>query len=148
MFKYDDTLINNAQNLYQDYNDVYYNLEESWDRKLNNIFEFFKEPIKIEKNKLCIKENLKGPFNIIQNVNLENNNNKEEKDGIVTDLIALGNYISKNYFAVSFNNGLLKIYNDDFAHRIPIMIIKEFEPNEGINSLYKSLTNTLLLVGN
>jgi hypothetical protein len=28
------------------------------------------------------------------------------------------------------------------------MIIKEFEPNEGINSLYKSLTNTLLLVGN
>jgi hypothetical protein len=28
------------------------------------------------------------------------------------------------------------------------MIIKEFEVNEGINSLYKSLTNTLLLVGN
>ena len=148
MFKYDDTLINNAQNLYQDYNDVYYNLEESWDKKLNNIFEFFKEPIKIEKNKLCIKENLKGPFNIIQNVNLENNNNKEEKDGIVTDLVSLGNFIKKNYFAVCFNNGLLKIYNDDFAHRIPIMIIKEFEPNEGINSLYKSLTNTLLLVGN
>ena len=148
MFKYDDTLINNVQNLYQDYNDLFYNLEESWDKKLNNIFEFFKEPIKIEKIKLCIKENLKGPFNLIQNVNLENNNNKEEKDGIVTDLIALGNYISKNYFAVSFNNGLLKIYNDDFAHRIPIMIIKEFEPNEGINSLYKSLTNILLLVGN
>ena len=148
MFKYDDTLINNVQNLYQDYNDLFYNLEESWDKKLNNIFEFFKEPIKIEKIKLCIKENLKGPFNLIQNVNLENNNNKEERDGIVTDLIALGNYISKNYFAVSFNNGLLKIYNDDFAHRIPIMIIKEFEPNEGINSLYKSLTNILLLVGN
>lgn len=148
MFKYDTTLINNAQNLYADFNDVFYNLEESWDKKLNNIFEFFKEPIKIEKTKLCTKENLKGPFNIIQNVNLENNNNKEEKDGIVTDLISLGNYISKNYFAVSFNNGLLKIYNDDFTHRIPITIIKEFEPNEGINSLYKSLTNHLLLVGN
>ena len=75
IFKYDDTLINNVQNLYQDYNDIFYNLEESWDKKLNNIFEFFKEPIKIEKNKLCIKENLKGPFNIIQNINLENTNN-------------------------------------------------------------------------
>lgn len=148
MFKYDNTLINNVQNLYNDSNDIFYNMEESWDKKLNNIFEFFKEPIKIEKTKLCTKDNLKGPFNIIQNVNLRNNNYKEEKDGIVTDLISLGNYISKNYFAVSFNNGLLKIYNDDFAHRIPINIIKEFEPNEGINSLYKSLANTLLLVGN
>ena len=148
IFKYDDTLINNVKNLYSDCNDIFYNIEESWDKKLNNIFEFFKEPIKVEKTKLCTKENLKGPFNIIKNVNLENNNSKEEKDGIVTDLISLGNYINKNYFAVSFNNGLLKIYNDDFADRIPITIIKEFEPNEGINSLNRSLANTLLLVGN
>lgn len=149
MFKYDNTLLENVNNLYFDINDVFYNGQDSWDKKLNNIFEFFKEPIKIKRTKLCRKENLKGPYNIIQKVNLENSTYKGEMDEIVTDLVSLSNYLNKNYFAVSFNNGLLKIYNDDFANRIPYLIIdKEFEPGEGINSLYKSLGNTLLLVGN
>ena len=56
-------------------------------------------------------------------------------------------YEDKIYFAVSFDNGLLKIYNDDFDNRIPINIIKIFEENEGIISLQKSSGNTLLLIG-
>ena len=129
-------------------NEIFYKGQDSWEKKLNNIFEFFKEPIKIKRTKLCRKENLKGPYDIIQKVNLENSTYKEEMDEMVTDLVYLNNYLIKNYFAVSFNNGLLKIYNDDFANRIPLLIVKEFEPGEGINSLYKSLGNTLLLVGN
>ena len=148
MFKYDLTLFENVNNLYFDMNEIFYKGQESWDKKLNNIFEFFKEPIKIKRTKLCRKENLKGPYDIIQKVNLENSTYKEEMDEMVTDLVYLNNYLIKNYFAVSFNNGLLKIYNDDFANRIPLLIVKEFEPGEGINSLYKSLGNTLLLVGN
>lgn len=149
MLKYDDTLIGNVNNLYFDMNEIFYKAQDSWEQKLNNLFEFFKEPIKIKRAKLCRKENLKGPYDIIQKVNLENSTYKEEMDEMVTDLVYLNNYLNKNYFAVSFNNGLLKIYNDDFAHRIPLLIIdKEFEPGEGINSLHKSLGNTLLLVGN
>jgi len=149
MLKYDDTLIGNVNNLYFDMNEIFYKAQDSWEQKLNNLFEFFKEPIKIKRTKLCRKENLKGPYDIIQKVNLENSTYKEEMDEMVTDLVYLNNYLNKNYFAVSFNNGLLKIYNDDFANRIPLLIIdKEFEPGEGINSLYKSLGNTLLLVGN
>ena len=149
MFKYDYTLLQNVDNLYFDMNEIFYKGQESWEKKLNNIFEFFKEPIKIKRTKLCRKENLKGPYDIILKVNVENSSIKEEIDEMVTDLVYLNNYLNKNYFAVSFNNGLLKIYNDDFANRIPLLIInKEFEPNEGINSLQKSLGNTLLLVGN
>jgi len=33
-----------------------------------------------------------------------------ENDEIVTDLCSLGNYAEKNYFAISFNTGQLKIY--------------------------------------
>ena len=39
---------------------------------------------------------------------------------------------------MSYNNGLLKIYDDDF-NGIPNKIIKEFGKTEGINSLCKSL---------
>ena len=56
--------------------------------------------------------------------------------------------MDKNYFAASFNNGLLKVYDDNFGNRVPIIIIKEFEVNEGINSLGKSKDNSLLLVNN
>jgi WD40 repeat protein len=56
--------------------------------------------------------------------------------------------MEQNFFAASFNNGLLKIYNDNFENRIPITIIKEFEIKERINSLQKSTDNSLLLVGN
>ena len=65
----------------------------------------------------------------------------------VTDLCPLHNYNGKQHFAISFNNGLLKIYNDDFINKIPINIIKIFEGNEEIISLQKSSGNSLLLVG-
>ena len=149
MFKYDYTLLENVNNLFFDMNEIFYSKQDSWEKKLNNIFEFFKDPIKIKRTKLCRKDNLKGPYDIIQKVNLENGSYKEEMDEMVTDLVYLNSYLNKNYFAVSLNNGLLKIYNDDFASRIPLLLIdKEFEHDEGINSLYKSLGNTLLLVGN
>ena len=148
ILKYDNTLFKNIKNLDFENTDLFYNSQETWDKKLNDIFEIFKEPIKLKKNKLCRKENLKGPYNIIQKVSLENSLYQNENNEIVTDICPLGNYIEKNYFAVSFNTGLLKIYNDNLENRIPITIIKEFEPNEGINSLYKLIGNNLLLVGN
>ena len=148
IFKYDNTLFKNIKNLYFENYDLIYNYQESWDKKLNYILKIFNEPIKIKKNNLCKKENLKGPYNIIQKASIENSLYNNKNDEIVTDLCSLGNYAEKNYFAISFNTGQLKIYNDNFENRIPVTIIKEFEPYEGINSLYRTIGNNVLLVGN
>ena len=99
----------------------------------------------MQKVNLCTKENLKGPYDILKRVNLKEEDKNDDIEHL-TDLCFLNNYMDKNYFATSFNNGLLKIYNDNFGNRVPITIIKEFEDSEGIKSLEKSKDNSLLLV--
>ena len=147
LFKLDNTLIQNAKSLkFTNYEPSIYNFEDSWDKKLNDIFEFFNKPIKIEKTKISLEDNLKGPFNILQDID-ETLFRASEHLEKVTDLCPLHNYNDKLHFAISFNNGLLKIYNDDFNNRIPINIIKVFEENEEIISLQKSSGNSLILVG-
>ena len=154
LYKYNKKLIENIKNLEFEKNVMLYDFKASWDQKLNGIFEFFKEPIKIKKVKLCHKNNLNGPFDLLLPIatkpNLEkNNNNISIKNETATDICFLHKYKEINYFCVSFNNGALKIYGDDFDRR-PHLIIKELEENEGINSLYKSTCNknSLFLVGN
>lgn len=151
IYKYDKTMIENINNLKFGFcSHISFNSKDSWDKKLKNIFEFFNEPIKIKITKLCVKQNLKGPFNILKNIDdirknsvvYENIKDKDEEK--VTDLCA----INKNHFAVSYRNGILKIFNDDFGNRRPINKISEFEPNEGINSLFKLYGKSLLLIGN
>ena len=144
-FNYDNILIKNVMNLdFEDY-EINYDIKDSLDKKISNIFDFFKKRKKMKKVNLCTTENLKGPYDILQKVNLKEG---KDDDDYLTDLCFLNNYMDKNYFAAGFNNGLLKIYNDDFENRIPIAIIKEFEINENINSLQKSKDNSLLLIGN
>ena len=149
IYRYDITLLENIKNLnLEDSKSIIYSQKNNWQRKLNDLFEFFNEPIKLEKTKLCVENNLKGPFDILKQLKI--NDKKNDKNEIIeniTGLCPLYNYIGKNYFAVSYNNGLLKIYNDDFENRIPVKIIKEFGVREGINSLYKSDTKSLYLVG-
>ena len=145
-FKYDNILINNIMNLEFENYEINYDRDDSLDKKINNIFDFFKKRrIKMKKHNLCCTENLRGPYDILQIINLNEGKNDDE---YLTDLCFLNNYKDKNFFAASFNNGLLKIYNDNFDNRIPLTIIKEFEINESINSLQKSTENSLLLVSN
>ena len=144
-FKYDNILIKNVMNLEFENYEINYDMNDSLEKKINNIFDFFKKRQKIKKVNLCSIENVKGPYDILQIVNLKEGKNDEE---YLTDLCFLNNYMEQNFFAASFNNGLLKIYNDNFENRIPITIIKEFEIKESINSLQKSSDNSLLLVGN
>ena len=146
-YKYDNILIENVKNLEFEKYDINYDNNDSVDKKINNIFEFYKRPIKMKKPNLFTKENLKGPYDILLNVDLKKKDNNDDIDH-VTDICFLNNYMDKNYFATSFNNGLLKIYNDNFENRVPISIIKEFEVNEGINSIEKTTDNSLLLVNN
>ena len=145
-FKYDNILIENVKNLeFDKYESFNYDKNDSVDKKIINIFEFFNKPKKIQKVNLCTKENLKGPYDILKRVNLKEEDKNDDIEHL-TDLCFLNNYMDKNYFATSFNNGLLKIYNDNFGNRVPITIIKEFEDSEGIKSLEKSKDNSLLLV--
>ena len=146
IYKYDEILIENIKKFNLNNDKKWINREqETWDKKLNRIFEFFNEPIKITKTKLCIEENLKGPYDILKQVKL--NDTIGNKD-YITDICPLFDYKGKNHFAVSLGNGILKIYNDDFDSRIPINIIKEFDEDEGINSLYKCSRKSIILVGN
>ena len=146
-FKYDNILIENAKNLEFEIYDLNYDKNDSVDKKINNILKFFNKPKKIKKVNLLTKENLKGPYDILQRVNLKEEDNDNDIEHL-TDLCFLNNYMDKNYFAASFNNGLLKVYDDNFGNRVPITIVKEFEVNESINSLEKSKDNSLLLVNN
>ena len=152
LFKYDNILFDNIKKLkFGSFGTVFYNYKASFDIKLNTIFEFLKEPLKIKKKKLCKEENLKGPFDnleqlgINQSFNLSENDNDIEE---VTDIVSLQSYMDKNYFAVSFDNGKLKIYNDNFESKRPINVIKEFDPDEGIKCMNKTYGNFLILIGN
>ena len=147
LLKYENTLIENVKNLQFGINSIDYNNESSWISKLTNIFEYFNTPIKIEKTKICIKENLKGPYDILQPIEGRKSSiDSDEPENQLIDLVPLHNFMGKNYFAVGFSNGLLKIYNDDFENRIPTKIITAFEPSEEILFLSKSSEKSLLLV--
>ena len=142
-YTFDDNFIEQLKNIKLGYfGIVNYNYNASLKEKCNIIFESIKEPIKIMENDLCKDKNCLGPFDII-NKDIMNDNGEKEQ---VTDLVYLHKYINKNYFGLSFNNGKLKIYNDDFEKR-PIKIFNIF-PNERINYLYKSFGNYIIVVGN
>lgn len=150
LFKYDKRLMENIKKL--DFgNDVFiiYNTKYSWDIKLNNLFEYFNEPVKLKRTKLCLKENLNGPYDLDKKRTLSFQTGIiDDIEENITDLCPLHNYMGKNYFAISYDNGQLKIYDDDFKNGHPIKKIKEFQKKEGINSLYKSLGTSLFLIGN
>ena len=95
---------------------------------------------------MFLSENIKGPFDILQQYEGTSDKNKNNYEKI-TDICSLHKYKDKNHFAVSYNNGLLKIYNDDFINRFPINIIKVFKENKEIIFMHKISENFLLLVG-
>ena len=154
LYKYDNILIDNVKNLrFLNFENSIYNGKNPWDKKLIDIFDMLNEPIKIKNILLNLKKCMKGPFDILQKIDItENIVSHEECENeikeVVTDLCSLNKYINKNYFAISFNTGLLKIYNDDFENKIPIKIIKAFETHEHFNCLYKCLEKSLLLISN
>ena len=147
LFKFDNILIENIKNLkFNNYDISIYNFDDTWEVKLNNIIELFNQPIKIENTKIFLEENIQGPFDILQKTDVIQRETQKENEK-VTDLCPLNNFKGKNHLAVSFNNGLLKIYNDDFNNRIPVNIIKVFEENEDILSIHKPYENILLIIG-
>ena len=147
ILKYENTLIENVKNLQFEINPIDNNNEGTWISKLNNIMEYFNKPIKIENTKICIKENLKGPYDILQPIEGRKSSiDSEDPENQIIGVLPLHYFMGKNYFVVGFSNGLLKIYNDDFENRIPSKIITAFEQSEEMLFLSKSSEKSLLLV--
>ena len=148
LFKFDNILIKNVKNLKFNTNceTMHYNGSDSLEKKINFIFEFFNEPFRLENNKLFLSKNVEGPFDTLQKI-VGTDSAMAKNIEKITDICSLHNYKGKNHFAVSYNNGILKIYNDNFQNRIPINIIKVFKENEEIIFLHKSSENFLLIAG-
>ena len=131
-----DTLLSNVKSLKFDKGDKFnFKEKDTIENKLKNIFKSFNYEEDIDnlyfENKNIINSNIeiKGPFNDVYN-----NEGKIK----VTDIRGLN---KNEYFCVSFNDGQAKIF--DSKHLIkktyyPNCIIKEFLPNQGINSLFVS----------
>jgi len=135
VIKNNNTIISNVKSLeFRSLDDFHYEEDDSIERKLKNIFNQFKSELDIHnlyfgKDK---KENknmayLNGPFN-----NLTQN----EKEIKVTDLKGLKD---DKLICVSFDNGKAKIFNFNINENYyPLCIINEFQPQQGIHSLYVS----------
>ena len=125
-------LIQNVSKLKFDTNNFpEFSLSDTWEKKLKKIFDYLDASLYIKNNNICIKENIEPAFDIL---NPENKPELLIKETMITDICSL----SQHYMAISSDDGLLKIYDAYKYKEKPINVIKEYEPNKGIYSLYKS----------
>ena len=108
--------------------------EKEKEKKLED--EKDKNEIKEESDSLQVDEIL-GNNSSLNTPNLQNENvtniEGNPDDILITDICVL----SKKYFGISSDDGLLKIYNSYNYKDKPYNTIKEYQPNKGIYSLYK-----------
>lgn len=132
-----------------------YDLKLSWDRKLANIFEVIGQPIQIKNANIA-----KNHKNYITSTIIQINNNNEEggeeaeeennekqpysynllinESKEVTDFCSMNN---DKFLGISFNNGILELYENIVKKRSPIYSHEIFENGEKIESIYKSKRN-------
>lgn len=132
------TLISNVKNLQFNYmKNFNYNENDSIENKILNIFNFLGidediNNIYFDRNKeknLSMKIN--GPYNnIVPKEKIQNN------DINITDMWSIN---ENKLICVSYNDGKAKIFDTNInENSYPLCIIKEYEPNQGVNSLYVS----------
>ena len=127
------TIISNVNSLKFDLGEKFtYNEDDSIENKINNIFNYLN-------NKSDINNFNFGKNNDVNNLILNGpfNNLKSIKDTIITDICGVNN---NKLICISFNDGQAKIYdlNINEKNSYPKCIIKEFLPNQGVNSIYVS----------
>ena len=108
--------------------------EKGKEKKLED--EKDKNEIKEESDSLKVDDIL-GNNSSLNTPNLQNENvtniEGNPDDILITDICVL----SKKYFGISSDDGLLKIYSSYNYKDKPYNTIKEYQPNKGIYSLYK-----------
>ena len=136
IIKNNNTLISNVKSLEFDFGDKFkYDENDTIENRIKYIYNYLNYDVEVsklyfEKNNNIIKDNIHINNSFIDLI-------QKKEDNIVTDIWGLkGNEL----ICVSYNNGKAKIYdlNNSTNKNIPICIIDEFGPREGVNSLYVS----------
>ena len=79
LFKNNFTLIENVANIRFDYAKfLKFNSFETWKNKLNTIFDYLDEPLYIKSTNICIKQNIGRPYNILNELKRQKENEKNE----------------------------------------------------------------------
>ena len=136
IIKNNNTLISNVKSLEFDFGDKFkYEENDTIENRIKYIFNYLHYDIEVsniyfEKNNNIIKDNIHINNSFIDLI-------QKKEDNIVTDIWGLKN---NELICVSYNNGKAKIYdlNNSSNKNIPICVIDEFGPREGVNSLYVS----------
>ena len=131
-----NTLISNVKSLKFDFGDEFkYNENDTIENRMNYIYNYLNydatiNNIYLEKNKNYIKEPIHINDSIINLI-------QKKAETIATDIWGLKN---NELICISYNNGKAKIFDlkKSKNKNIPICLIEEFGPTEGINSLYVS----------
>jgi hypothetical protein len=134
IIKNNNTLISNVKSLEFDFGDKFkYDENDTIENRIKYIYNYLNYDIEVsnlyfEKNNNIIKDNIHINNSFIDLI-------QKKEDLTVTDIWGLK---SNELICVSYNNGKAKIYdlNNSTNKNIPICVIDEFGPREGVNSLY------------
>ena len=121
-----------------------------WDQKLTDIFEVIGQPIQIRKINITKNHDsyiapdlveLKEKNELAEEENNEENNKYaliSETFKEVTDFCSMNN---DKYLGISFNIGVLELYENIVKSKVPIHSYEIFKKGEGIKSIHKSSRN-------
>ena len=125
-----------------------YEYNSSWYQKLTDIFEVIGQPIQIKNINMSKGHNsyisphiikLRGDSQTDDNDhNITQNSSYIDSSKEITDFCSMND---NKYLGVSFNTGILELYEDVVNNKEPIHSFKFFNKNEGIKSIYKSTRN-------
>ena len=135
VIKNNNIIISNVKSLkFKSIDDFFYKEDDSIENKLKNIFNQFKSELNI--NNLYIGKDKKGNKNMTYLNGPFNNLTQNEKETMVTDLKGLKD---DKLICISFDNGKAKVFNLNlYENHYPLCTISEFQPQQGIHSMYVS----------
>ena len=111
----------------------------SWDKKLTDIFEVIGKPIQI-KNINIFKNHKDNIIPMIIKIK-DKQIDGEEKTEIVQKVTDFCSMNDDKYLGISFNNGVLELFENIVKNNNPIQSFEIFNDTEGIKSMSKSTRN-------
>ena len=125
-----------------------YEPNSPWHQKLTDIFEVIGQPIQIKNINMSKSHNSYISPHIVKlrgdSQTDDNDHNIMQISSYIEGIKEITDFCSMNqnkYLGVSFNTGILELYEDIVNNKEPLHTYKFFNKNEGIKSIYKSTRN-------